>query len=128
VIAVPKGYADKVKSEFTAEPRLIAPIEAGRSSACSSHHRRQGLWRISGLALEKVRSPAILRPHLGHHSTLVQLKPMTPYVADPVYLNGQFLPLAEAGISPLDRGFLYGDGVYELIPVYSRRPSGLTNT
>ena len=46
---------------------------------------------------------------------------MTPYVADPVYLNGQFLPLADAGISPLDRGFLYGDGVYELIPVYSRR-------
>ena len=46
---------------------------------------------------------------------------MTPYVADRVYLNGQFLPLAEAGISPLDRGFLYGDGVYEVIPVYSRR-------
>jgi D-alanyl-D-alanine carboxypeptidase len=31
------------------------------------------------------------------------------------------LPLAEAGVSPLDRGFLYGDGVYELIPVYSRQ-------
>ncbi|MBK7416588.1 MAG: D-amino acid aminotransferase [Dechloromonas sp.] len=46
---------------------------------------------------------------------------MTPYVADPVYLNGQFLPLAAAGISPLDRGFLYGDGVYELVPVYSRK-------
>ncbi len=46
---------------------------------------------------------------------------MTPYVADPVYLNGRLLPLAEAGISPLDRGFLYGDGVYEVIPVYSRR-------
>lgn len=46
---------------------------------------------------------------------------MTPYVADPVYLNGEFLPLADAGISPLDRGFLYGDGVYEVIPVYSRR-------
>ena len=46
---------------------------------------------------------------------------MPSYVADPVYLNGQFLPLAEAGVSPLDRGFLYGDGVYELIPVYSRR-------
>ncbi len=46
---------------------------------------------------------------------------MTPYVADPVYLNGQFLPLAEAGVSPLDRGFLYGDGVYELVPVYSRQ-------
>lgn len=39
-----------------------------------------------------------------------------------VYLNGRFLPLAEAHISPLDRGFLFGDGVYEVIPVYSRRP------
>lgn len=47
---------------------------------------------------------------------------MTPYVADPVYLNGLFLPLAEAAVSPLDRGFLYGDGVYEVIPVYSRQP------
>lgn len=47
---------------------------------------------------------------------------MSSSVADPVYLNGQFLPLAAAGVSPLDRGFLYGDGVYEVIPVYSRRP------
>jgi D-alanine transaminase len=38
------------------------------------------------------------------------------------YLNGQFLPLAEARISPLDRGFLFGDGAYEVIPVYSRHP------
>lgn len=38
------------------------------------------------------------------------------------YLNGHFLPLAEARISPLDRGFLYADGVYEVIPVYSRHP------
>jgi branched-chain amino acid aminotransferase len=30
-----------------------------------------------------------------------------------VYLNGEFVPLGEAAISPLDRGFLYGDGVYE---------------
>src|SRR5574343_325705 len=45
----------------------------------------------------------------------------SPHVADPVYLNGRFLPLAEASVSPLDRGFLYGDGVYEVIPVYSRR-------
>lgn len=39
-----------------------------------------------------------------------------------VYLNGQFLPLAEARVSVMDRGFLFGDGVYEVIPVYSRRP------
>ncbi|MBS0358095.1 MAG: aminotransferase class IV [Proteobacteria bacterium] len=35
------------------------------------------------------------------------------------YLNGQYLPLTEAKISPLDRGFLFGDGVYEVIPVYN---------
>ncbi|HET7650375.1 MAG TPA: D-amino acid aminotransferase [Gammaproteobacteria bacterium] len=36
-----------------------------------------------------------------------------------VWLNGRFMPLAEAHISPLDRGFLFGDGVYEVIPVYA---------
>ena len=39
-----------------------------------------------------------------------------------VYLNGAFMPLAEARVSVMDRGFLFGDGVYEVIPVYSRRP------
>ncbi|MHB1213752.1 MAG: D-amino acid aminotransferase [Thiobacillus sp.] len=38
------------------------------------------------------------------------------------YLNGQFLPLAEAKVSVLDRGFVFGDGVYELVPVYSNKP------
>jgi len=36
-----------------------------------------------------------------------------------VYLNGQYLPLNEAKVSVLDRGFLFGDGVYEVIPSYS---------
>ncbi|MCC6659010.1 MAG: D-amino acid aminotransferase [Rhodocyclaceae bacterium] len=39
-----------------------------------------------------------------------------------VYLNGQFMPIAEAKVSAMDRGFLFGDGAYEVIPVYSRRP------
>ncbi len=38
------------------------------------------------------------------------------------YLNGTYLPLREARISPLDRGFLYSDGVYEVMPVYGGRP------
>ena len=38
------------------------------------------------------------------------------------YLNGEFLPLSAARISPLDRGFLFGDGVYEVIPVYGGKP------
>jgi D-alanine transaminase len=37
------------------------------------------------------------------------------------YVNGQYVPLAEARVSPMDRGFLFGDGAYEVIPVYSRR-------
>jgi D-alanine transaminase len=39
-----------------------------------------------------------------------------------IYLNGDFMPLEEARISVLDRGFIFGDGVYEVIPVYSRKP------
>ncbi|MEI7967475.1 MAG: D-amino acid aminotransferase [Betaproteobacteria bacterium] len=38
------------------------------------------------------------------------------------YLNGEFLPLEEARIPVLDRGFIFGDGVYEVIPTYDRRP------
>jgi D-alanine transaminase len=35
-----------------------------------------------------------------------------------VYLNGTFLPMQQATISPMDRGFLFGDGIYEVIPSY----------
>jgi D-alanine transaminase len=38
------------------------------------------------------------------------------------YLNGAYLPLAEARVSPLDRAFLFADAVYEVMPVYGRRP------
>ncbi|MGK0500179.1 MAG: D-alanine transaminase [Oceanicoccus sp.] len=35
-----------------------------------------------------------------------------------VYLNGEYLPMEQAKISPMDRGFLFGDGIYEVIPSY----------
>lgn len=35
-----------------------------------------------------------------------------------VYLNGEFTPLSEAKVSVLDRGFLFGDGIYEVVPAY----------
>jgi D-alanine transaminase len=38
-----------------------------------------------------------------------------------IYLNGQYMPIEEAKISVLDRGFIFGDGVYEVIPVYSHK-------
>jgi D-alanine transaminase len=39
-----------------------------------------------------------------------------------IYLNGEFMALEKAKIPVLDRGFIFGDGVYEVVPVYSRRP------
>ncbi|MCK5721031.1 MAG: D-amino acid aminotransferase [Gammaproteobacteria bacterium] len=38
-----------------------------------------------------------------------------------VYLNGDYLPINEAKISVLDRGFIFGDGVYEVIPAYGAK-------
>ena len=38
------------------------------------------------------------------------------------YFNETFLPIEEVRISPLDRGFLFGDSVYEVIPVYEKKP------
>lgn len=40
------------------------------------------------------------------------------------YLNGEYLPLEKARISPMDRGFLFGDGIYEVIPVHDGRLIG----
>jgi D-alanine transaminase len=39
----------------------------------------------------------------------------------PCYLNGAYTPLSEAKVSVLDRGFIFGDGVYEVLPVYGGR-------
>ncbi|MEO8203908.1 MAG: D-amino acid aminotransferase [Betaproteobacteria bacterium] len=39
-----------------------------------------------------------------------------------VFLNGKFMPMEEAQVPVLDRGFIFGDGIYELVPVYSRAP------
>ena len=39
-----------------------------------------------------------------------------------VYLNGEYLPVEQASVSVLDRGFLFGDGIYEVIPVFGDKP------
>jgi D-alanine transaminase len=43
-------------------------------------------------------------------------------MTDIVYLNGKFMPIEEAYVPVLDRGFIFGDGVYEVVPVYSKHP------
>jgi D-alanine transaminase len=49
---------------------------------------------------------------------------MNPYQLPdlPCYLNGEFTTLREAKVSVMDRGFIFGDGVYEVVPVYAGRP------
>lgn len=46
---------------------------------------------------------------------------MTPLPDSICYLNGVYTPLNEAKISVLDRGFIFGDGVYDVAPVYGQR-------
>jgi D-alanine transaminase len=38
-----------------------------------------------------------------------------------VYLNGEVLPISQAKVSVLDRGFIFGDGIYEVVPVYGKK-------
>jgi D-alanine transaminase len=48
---------------------------------------------------------------------------MTSLIPDlPCYLNGEFGLLRDAKVSVMDRGFIFGDGVYEVVPVYAGRP------
>ena len=47
----------------------------------------------------------------------------TPDLPDlPCYLNGAYSSVRDAKVSVLDRGFIFGDGVYEVIPVYKGQP------
>src|SRR5690606_37260022 len=39
-----------------------------------------------------------------------------------VYLNGQYVRLGDAKISVLDRGFIFGDGIYDVVPAYKGKP------
>lgn len=47
---------------------------------------------------------------------------MNALPSTPCYLNGAFTPLCDAKISVMDRGFIFGDGIYEVVPVYGGRP------
>ena len=47
---------------------------------------------------------------------------MTTGNSQTVYLNGRYLPIEEASVPVLDRGFIFGDGIYEVVPVYGGKP------
>jgi D-alanine transaminase len=61
----------------------------------------------------------MVAPFDRHHPIVVRLMPAPLPIC---FLNGAYLALAEARVSPLDRGFLFADSVYEVLPVYAARP------
>src|SRR5690606_23625409 len=53
-----------------------------------------------------------------------RLEQMIPHVDNDsiVYLNGDYVRLGDAKISVLDRGFIFGDGIYDVVPAYNGKP------
>jgi D-alanine transaminase len=62
-----------------------------------------------------------MRSACGSSNLKAEVPAMTALPDTLCHLNGEFLPLNEARISPLDRGFIFGDGVYDVTPVYGRK-------
>ena len=52
-------------------------------------------------------------PQHDAHEAAINALPDTP-----CYLNGDITPLKDAKISVMDRGFIFGDGIYEVVPAY----------
>ena len=58
----------------------------------------------------------------SHTAAPAHHDPLGSLAASICFLDGQYLPLGQAKISVLDRGFIFGDGIYEVVPIYFRRP------
>ncbi len=69
--------------------------------------------------------PNLHKGSVGHVEEFSQSFALVEYFAMSeavVFLNGELLPLSEARIPVLDRGFIFGDGIYEVIPLYNGKP------
>ncbi len=116
-ITVPKGLGDKVKPQVTQADTLIAPIKKGQQI---------GTVKMVADGKEVAQFPLVARqdvPQAGLFgrlwdsallmwqkgaSSMNQAEAWNPTV----YLNGEWGPLSEARIPVMDRGFIFGDGVY----------------
>ena len=91
-----------------------------RMKLCKAHH-----CKGKPTAIANRPKKIFLAPILQTSDNLIMFKnthPTPPQVSPSqggvCYLNGQFGPLADAKISVLDRGFIFGDAIYEVIPAY----------
>ena len=136
-VSIPKGQGSMLKAQLESLQPLIAPIGLQQPvGVLRLTFRDQPYGEYPVLALEPgrawptcscapgtacaccsnefdgARTSAIRTAHMDFRST-------RQHVA---YLNGELPAAVEARIPVLDRGFIFGDGVYEVIPVYSRQP------
>ncbi len=81
-------------------------------SGCGQCESRQPSHRVTIAAAGHQNLPGN-----WHDNRVMNQLPSTP-----CYLNGAFTPLCDAKISVMDRGFIFGDGIYEVVPVYAGRP------
>ena len=117
-LTLPKGKADKLALTMTASEPLVAPVAQGAARRHRQGHARRQAG--GGVSADRARRRAARRTSSAARgirfacgsseraSTDAERRAMI------VYLNGEFLPIEEAKVSVLDRGFIYGDGVYEL--------------
>ena len=103
---VPRGEAADVKTALDVQPRLIAPLARDAIVGQLRVTRRQSdAGDAAAAPLDERRGRRLVAPADRHHSAVVRLSVPLPIC----HLNGEYLPLSEARVSPLDRAFLFGD-------------------
>src|SRR6185437_15894065 len=101
-------------------PTLHRPACCGTESGDNEAHARQRAGRrIPGRGPRGRAGRRVPFPRLGQPETPLRTLPMNASIA---HFNGRLMPIDDIRISPLDRGFVFGDGVYEVIPVYDGTP------
>ena len=131
-VSVPKGEGDKLKTQVERTDPLVAPLtqgqQVGRSRsrpAPARRWRRCRWWCCSRWSWPA--SSAAPGTRCGCGSSKLQRPSAwnaamtTPLPDTPCYLNGEYTRVCDAKVTVLDRGFIFGDGIYEVVPVYGRR-------
>ena len=133
-LTLPKDKFTGMKATLTTTQPLIAPYAPGQKAGVMKLTQNDKLIaEIPVVALENVPVAGFLGRWDGMqfacYSNSCTASPFVRKITmstqalclPTVYLNGDYLPIEEAKISPLDRGFIFGDGVYEVIPYYAGR-------
>ena len=107
-VSVPKGIGEKLKATVETQQPLVAPIASGQKLGVlrvELDGKPYGEFPV--VALQQVPARGHSGPRLGQPPIVVQMSESN--MSEIVYLNGEFMPLAEARVPVLDRGFIFGD-------------------